>query len=139
PEPRHPVDKPAERRVHVARSEVDQPRLPIVIPSLEPHKVPVITRTIRNGSVLVHNALPTVPFIGIALWILPRWNPSPSHPDTRAAPHRFAGIREIARQPYLRGALATIFATSVFCSPLIAFIPVLVKVAFHGDAGRFSM
>jgi MFS family permease len=80
-----------------------------------------------------------VPFIGIALWILPRWTPFPSQTDTQLEHRRFAGIREIASQPYLLGALGTVFATSVFCSPLITFIPVLVKEAFHGDAGHFSL
>jgi predicted MFS family arabinose efflux permease len=99
----------------------------------------ILMSSIGALSCFVVSAVSYVPFIGIALWILPRWTPSAPHPVTGAAPRHFAGIREIARQPYLLGALGTIFATSVFCSPLITFIPVLVKGEFHGDASRFSI
>jgi predicted MFS family arabinose efflux permease len=79
-----------------------------------------------------------VPFIGVALWILPRWTPPP--PSAAAPPrrHLFAGIGDILGQPQLRGALLTVLATSVLCAPLVTFIPVLVREVFHGDAGHFS-
>jgi predicted MFS family arabinose efflux permease len=99
----------------------------------------ILMSSVGALSCFVVSAASYVPFIGIALWILPRWIPSPPQGDARSPPRRFAGIREIASRPDLRGALGTVFATSVFCSPLITFIPVLVKEAFHGDAGRFSL
>jgi len=79
-----------------------------------------------------------VPFIGVALWILPRWTPAP--PSAAAPPrrHLLAGIGEILREPHLRGALLTVLATSLLCAPLVTFSPVLVKAVFHGGAGRFS-
>ncbi|MGD0564091.1 MAG: MFS transporter [Roseiarcus sp.] len=79
-----------------------------------------------------------IPFIGVALWILPR---RPSRPRSDHAFDRsdlLTGLREIARAPHLRGALLTVFATSVLCGPLITFTPVLVSAAFHGDASDFS-
>jgi predicted MFS family arabinose efflux permease len=79
-----------------------------------------------------------VPFIGVALWILPRWAPVPPSPEALSPPHPFAGIGSILRRDYQRGALLTVLTTSVFCVPLVTFSPVLVKEIFHGDAGRFS-
>lgn len=78
-----------------------------------------------------------IPFIAVALWILPRQAPQITKPaDGR---HLFADIAEIARHPYLRGALLTVLAGSLLCAPLVTFTPVLVKQMFHGDAGQFSL
>jgi predicted MFS family arabinose efflux permease len=79
-----------------------------------------------------------VPFIGVALWILPRWTPPPPRAAAPPRRHLFAGIGDILGQQQLRGALLTVLATSVLCAPLVTFIPVLVREVFHGDAGRFS-
>jgi MFS family permease len=49
-----------------------------------------------------------------------------------------AGIREILAQSELRGALLTVLAGSVLCGPLLTFVPVLARVAFHGSAGYFA-
>jgi predicted MFS family arabinose efflux permease len=84
------------------------------------------------------SAASCIPFIGVALWILPR---RPSRPRSDHAFDRsdlLTGLREIARERRLRGALLTVFATSVLCGPLITFTPVLVSAAFHGDASDFS-
>jgi MFS family permease len=84
------------------------------------------------------NAASYVPFIWVALWILPHGKPA----RAEAAPdrhHLFAGLRDIARTPHLRGALATVLLTSTFCAPLIVFCPVLVKQALQGDVGDFSL
>ena len=50
-----------------------------------------------------------------------------------------ANVLKITHIPQLRGALLTVFLTSILCAPLITFSPVLVKEAFHGDAGHFSI
>jgi MFS family permease len=87
----------------------------------------------------VVSAVSYVPFIGVALWILPHGAPEPrkaDEPPLRS--HLFAGIGDILRERHLRGALLTVFASSVLCAPLVTFIPVLVKDVFHGDAGHFS-
>jgi MFS family permease len=78
-----------------------------------------------------------IPFIAVALWILPH----------RAATTAIEGdsdkllsnILKITHIPRLRGALLTVFLTSLLCAPLVTFIPVLIREAFHGDAGQFSI
>ncbi len=88
----------------------------------------------------VVSAASYVPFIGVALWILPRRAPSPK--TTVAPPERhgpMAGFGSILREPHLRGGLLAVLATGTLCSPLVTFSPVLVKDVFHGDAGHFSM
>jgi MFS family permease len=79
-----------------------------------------------------------VPFIGVALWILPHGAAKRSPSDALRRRNPFAGLGGITRTPHLRGALLTVFTTSVLCAPLITFTPVLVSDAFHGDAGHFS-
>jgi len=82
------------------------------------------------------NAASYIPFILVALWILPRREPARA-PFDRA--HPLAGMRTILGQPHLRGALLTVFATTLLCGPLITFCPVLIRDTFHGSAGRFSL
>ena len=85
------------------------------------------------------NAASYVPFILVALWILPRRTTVPP-PDGKHERHQiFSNIRKIVRVPYLRGALLTVATTSILCAPLVTFAPVLVRDIFHGDAGHFSL
>jgi MFS family permease len=79
-----------------------------------------------------------LPFIAIALWILPRHVRKPAADEHDDGRHRFSGLREILATPVLRGALLTVLATSVLCGPLITFVPVLISTAFHGSASQFS-
>jgi len=83
------------------------------------------------------NAASYIPFIVVALWILPRQVAKPAADGE--SKHLFANILKIARISRLRGALLTVFLTGLLCAPLITFSPVLVKDAFHGDAGQFSI
>lgn len=85
------------------------------------------------------NALSYIPFILVALWILP-------HQRQRAAPlpaferrHPFRGVRHIVEQPLWRGALLTVLTSSLLCGQLITFCPVLVRSAFHGNAAQLSI
>jgi predicted MFS family arabinose efflux permease len=87
----------------------------------------------------VVSAASYIPFIGVALWILPRRTAEHSHATAPPRGRALAGIGGILREGQLRGALLTVFATSVLCSPLVTFSPVLVKEVFRGDAGRFSL
>ena len=77
-----------------------------------------------------------VPFIGVAVWILPK-------PVQRAVPkadsQMWKGIREIAAEPHLRGGLLTVLTTAMLSAPLMTFAPVLVRDVFHGSASRFSL
>ena len=89
------------------------------------------------------SALSYVPFILVALWVLPRGNINDSR-TLPAAPgitwsRLDANVRDVLAQPMLRGALATVFISSLLCSPLVVFCPVLVQQAMHGDVGHFSL
>jgi MFS family permease len=86
----------------------------------------------------VANAVSYVPFIGVALLILPR-DKARRAPDSFDPRHPYAGFRAIACLPRLRGALLTAFFSGLLCGPLVTFCPVLVREVFHGDAGQFSL
>jgi predicted MFS family arabinose efflux permease len=84
------------------------------------------------------NAASYVPFIAIALWILPRGHVERDPDDRFDRRHPFAGAREILRDRELRGTLLTVATTGLLGSPVITFSPVLVRGVFHGDASQFS-
>ena len=85
------------------------------------------------------NAASYLPFIWVALWILPHGRPKAAAEDGPLDRRRLlAGIRAIARTPHLRGALLTVLLTSTLCAPITVFCPVLVKEALGGDVGVFS-
>ncbi len=98
----------------------------------------VLMSSVGVMACFVVSAASYVPFIGVALWILPRRAHEPATAEGRHPLHPFKGIGGILRQPHLCGALLTVLATSVLCAPLITFTPVLVKDVFHGDATHFS-
>ncbi|MDB5806318.1 MAG: transporter [Betaproteobacteria bacterium] len=79
-----------------------------------------------------------IPFIAVALWILPRRSASHAEAMPFDRHHPFAGIPEVLRDRGLRGALATVLATGLMCGPLITFVPVIVRDVLHGDASHFS-
>jgi predicted MFS family arabinose efflux permease len=107
---------------------------------LGPALAGVLMTTVGAVGCFVVSAASYVPFILVALWILPRGNGrllveglfDRSHPF-------FAGVAEIAREPNLRGALLTVLVTSTLCGPLITFCPVLVRDALSGDVSHFSI
>jgi predicted MFS family arabinose efflux permease len=86
----------------------------------------------------VVSAASYLPFIGVALWILPRWTPDPARAISPPKRHRRDGLGDVLRAPHLRGALLTVLVTGVLCAPLVTFVPVLVKQVFLGGPGRFS-
>lgn len=87
----------------------------------------------------VVSAVSYIPFIGVALWILPRWSSAAAQDASVVGrQHLFGGIGQVLRERYVLGALLTVLVTSVLCAPLITFSPVLVKDVFHADAGHFS-
>lgn len=83
-----------------------------------------------------------LPFILVALWILPHAGPEVAPRPAGSAPVArsalVASVGEVLREPGLRGALLTVFTTAVLSAPLITFCPVLVKDAFQGGADQFS-
>jgi len=106
---------------------------------LGPSLAGVLMATVGAVGCLVVSAASYVPFIGVALWILPRGKVSPPSGEAFDRSHLFAGIRTIARDQYLRGALLTVLATSMLCAPLVTFSPVVVRDVFHKDASLFSL
>lgn len=84
------------------------------------------------------NAASYIPFIMVAFWILPRRR----EPQDDRAPDRHElvkGLRFILNSTNLRRTLGTVLSTSLLCSPLITFCPVLVKEDFGGDASELSL
>ena len=84
------------------------------------------------------SALSYIPFILVALWVLPKHAPKLLNVNDHKRP-LFSGIKDVIKIPYLRGGLITVLVSSFFCGPLITFSSVLVKSIFHGDALEFSM
>ncbi len=81
-----------------------------------------------------------VPFIAIALWILPPRARVVTPAAADAAPSTtWHAVRTIWQQPQIRGALLTVFISALLTSPLITFTPVLVHASFDGDATTFSI
>jgi MFS family permease len=83
-----------------------------------------------------------VPFILVALWILPRKLPtSDTDTDTNQnnIPGLWASVGQVVSDPSLRGALLTVLVTALLCAPVITFSPLLVKEVFHGGSDQFSM
>ncbi len=85
------------------------------------------------------SALSYLPFILVAVWILPR-----STAGTRGEPildrrSAIGALRSVVATRDLRYALVTVFATSLLCSPLLTFCPVLVRDAFAGGVAHFSI
>lgn len=87
----------------------------------------------------VVSAISYVPFILVALWILPRREISSTVNVVLNHKLILANVEKISHIPLLRGALLTVFSTSLFCAPLITFIPIIIKNSFHGNAGHFSI
>jgi MFS family permease len=87
----------------------------------------------------VVSAASYLPFIAVALLVLPRGKAPRSSTDHFDARHPYAGIGTIIRTPHLRDALLTTFFSGLLCGPLLTFCPVLVKSAFLGNAGQFSL
>jgi MFS family permease len=106
---------------------------------LGPSIAGVLMSTVGATACFVVSAASYVPFIGVALWILPRWSPPAVTSDAIRRLHPLAGLGDILSQRPLRAALLTVLATSVLCSPLVTFTPILVREIFRGNAGRFSI
>lgn len=99
----------------------------------------VLMASVGMAGAFAISALSYVPFILVALWVLP---PLPAVKGLRfALNHRqlWASVGEVAREPQLRGGLLTVLTTALLCAPLITFCPILVKDVFQGRAGDFSL
>lgn len=99
----------------------------------------ILMSTVGAIGCFVVSALSYIPFIGIALWILPRQTASRRAAHGNVGQHPFADLKNVVRDAGLRGALLTAFFSGVLCGPLIIFCPVLVKDVWHGTAAQFSV
>lgn len=84
------------------------------------------------------NTASYLPFILVALWILPRGSARGSAVSTLDLRHPFSGASHILRIPSLRGTLLLVLVTGACCAPLVTFCPVLVRQVFNGSAAQFS-
>ena len=110
---------------------------------LGPALAGILMASVGIAGAFAVSAASYVPFILVAVWILPRKMTVPSTLEVGArmwdGHALWASVREVFNEPQLRGALLTVFVTASLCAPLITFCPLLVKDVFHGGAGQFSM
>jgi MFS family permease len=85
------------------------------------------------------NAFSYVPFLLVAWWVLPKRGAAGPQETALPEVNLLQSLRIVLAAPMLRSALATAFATSLLCAPLVTFIPVLVRDSFGGDAVHFSI
>ena len=85
------------------------------------------------------SALSYVPFILVALWVLPQAMATDAAAPGFAWAGLRANVRTVLAQPLLRGALGTVLVSALLCAPLVVFCPVLVQQALHGDVSHFSL
>jgi len=105
---------------------------------LGPALAGVLMASVGVAGAFAVSAASYVPFILVALWVLPRIDPAQSGAVRLDRRQLWASVREVMHEPGLRGALLTVFVTALLCAPLITFSPVLVKDVFQGGAGHFS-
>lgn len=105
---------------------------------LGPAVAGVLMASVGLAGAFAVSAASYVPFILVALWILPRGTPAAAGTGGLDQHKLKAGVREVLHEPGLRGALLTVFLTSLLSAPLITFSPVLVKEVFQGSASQFS-
>ena len=105
---------------------------------LGPSLAGVLMASVGAAGAFAANAASYLPFLLVSLWVLPR--AAPQQQGEKLTRHRLiSGIRDCLREPALRGALLTVFTTSVLCAPLITFCPVLIKEVFAGGIGHYSL
>jgi predicted MFS family arabinose efflux permease len=106
---------------------------------LGPALAGVLITTVGILACYVVSALSYLPFILIALWMLPRrdaTSDAAARPTLRVLA---ADLRVVVGDNRLRTALLTVLTTSALCGPLVTFLPVLVKTTFNGSAAEFSV
>jgi predicted MFS family arabinose efflux permease len=106
---------------------------------LGPALAGIIIANVGAIGCFIVSAASYLPFIAVALLVLPPGRAPRSSDDHFDLRHPYAGIGEIIRTPHLRDALLTTFFSGLLCGPLLVFCPVLVKQSFNGDAGQFSL
>jgi len=85
------------------------------------------------------SALSYIPFIGVALWILPRSVHKAAPHNQPGTSHPWQHLMAIVRQRAQRGALLTVLNGSTLCAPLIIFIPLLIKHLPHAAVSHYAL
>jgi len=107
---------------------------------LGPSLAGVLMASIGAVGAFAVSAASYLPFIAVALWILPRATVRAVAPAEGGGDgHLLAGARAVLAEPALRGAVLTVLVGSLLCSPLLTFCPVLVKTVFQADVAQFSL
>jgi predicted MFS family arabinose efflux permease len=99
----------------------------------------VLMTSVGAAGAFAVSAASYVPFILVAIWILPRGATAVASGEGFEWHRLYANVAEVLRQPLQRGALLTVFLTGLLCAPLVVFCPVLLKAAFGGDVSHFSL
>lgn len=98
----------------------------------------ILMASVGAAGAFAVSAASYVPFILVALWILPRGRVVDVAEGGLGYRKLAGSVRTITADPALRAPLLTVLVTSLLCAPLVTFCPVLVKVAFHGEVSHFS-
>jgi len=106
---------------------------------LGPSLAGVLMASVGAVGAFAVSAASYVPFIAVALWILPSAAAVAQRPADAASTGLFVGARGVLREPALRSAVLTVLVGSLLCSPLITFCPVLVKQVFNADISHFGL
>lgn len=107
---------------------------------LGPSLAGVLMASIGAAGAFAVSAASYLPFIAVALWILPRATVRAVAPAEGGGDGQLlAGARAVLAQPALRGAVLTVLVGSLLCSPLLTFCPVLVRTVFQADVAQFSL
>jgi MFS family permease len=80
-----------------------------------------------------------IPFILVALWILPGDGADRSTVGHFNRRELLTVLRKVAQDPVLRGGLLTVLVTSTLGAPLLTFAPVFIRQSFQGNVGHFSL
>lgn len=99
----------------------------------------VLMSSVGVVGAFVVSALSYLPFILVALWVLPRLGPERIEGPKFDHRQLRASVHEVLREPGLRGALLTVLLNSSLCAQLVTFCPVLIKEVFQSSATHFSI
>ncbi|MGZ3727065.1 MAG: MFS transporter, partial [Pseudobdellovibrio sp.] len=82
------------------------------------------------------NLISFIPFFLSLYWIYPKTQPGRGAPASLEAPVRFSEFFDLLKDKKVLFPLATIFTSTLLCSPVSTFAPVVVKDVFNGDASQ---
>jgi MFS family permease len=110
---------------------------------LGPFFAGVVVATLGPAVCFALNASSYAPYL-LAIYLLRIPSPPPRRRSAKGSRGEMAraslleAFRAIARKRRLRRAFLTIILTSVFCMPMVTFMPVLIRDAFHLGSAEFG-